>query len=76
METYRATLLNNQINWLGIMPKEFKTTKSYNVEIKIMEDELDSAPKNDLVEFFKNSPFYGVELDLERVKDYGRDIEL
>lgn len=25
-----------------------------------------SGPKENLVDFFKNSPFYGIELDLER----------
>ena len=29
-----------------------------------------------LVEFFRKSPLVGVELDLERQKDEGRDIEL
>jgi len=29
-----------------------------------------------LVEFFRTSPLVGVELDLERQKDEGRDIEL
>jgi hypothetical protein len=29
-----------------------------------------------LVEFFRESPFVGLELDLERQKDEGRDIEL
>lgn len=32
-------------------------------------------PKN-LVEFFRESPFVGVELDLERPKDEGREVEL
>jgi antitoxin Phd len=32
-------------------------------------------PKN-LVQFFRESPLVGVELDLERVKDAGRDIEM
>lgn len=32
-------------------------------------------PKS-LVEFFRNSPLYGVHLDLERDPDKGRDIEL
>ncbi len=32
-------------------------------------------PKN-LVQFFRESPLVGVELDLERAKDAGRDIEL
>ena len=29
-----------------------------------------------LVEFFRESPLVGVELDLERDKDTGRDVEL
>jgi len=32
-------------------------------------------PKN-LVEFFRQSPLVGVELDLERDRDPGRDLEL
>ena len=33
-------------------------------------------PKKSLVEFFRKSPLVGLELDLERDKDTGRDIEL
>ena len=33
-------------------------------------------PKNSLVDFFQNSPLYGIELDIERVKDYAREIHL
>ena len=33
-------------------------------------------PKKDLIEFFKDSPLYGLELDLERSKDLPRDIDL
>ena len=33
-------------------------------------------PKNSLLDFFQNSPLYGVELDIERVKDYAREIHL
>jgi hypothetical protein len=32
-------------------------------------------PKN-LLQFFRESPLVGVDLDLERDKDEGRDIEL
>jgi antitoxin Phd len=32
-------------------------------------------PKN-LVQFFRESPFVGVELDLERQKDEGREVKL
>ena len=35
-----------------------------------------SRPRKNLVDFFRESPLFGVELDLERDKDPGRDIEL
>jgi len=34
------------------------------------------APQKSLVEFLRESPLVGLELDLERDKDPGRDIEL
>jgi ribosomal protein L35AE/L33A len=33
-------------------------------------------PKNTLVDFFQQSPLYGVSLDLERDSDTGREINL
>jgi len=35
-----------------------------------------AKPKKTLYEFFRESPLVGLELDLERDKDTGRDIEL
>lgn len=35
-----------------------------------------TKPKTDLIDFFKTSPLYGVELDLERNKDLPREVEL
>lgn len=32
-------------------------------------------PKS-LVEFFRNSPLYGIKVDLQRDRDLGRDVEL
>ncbi len=34
------------------------------------------APKKNVVEFFRTSPLVGLELDFERDRDAGRDIEL
>lgn len=34
-----------------------------------------SRPRENLVEFFRSSPFYGAELDLERSKDIPREFE-
>ena len=35
-----------------------------------------SRPRKNIVDFFRESPLFGVDLDLERDKDPGRDIEL
>lgn len=35
-----------------------------------------TAPKTDLVDYFKSSPLHGVDLDLERDKDLPREVEL
>lgn len=76
MFTYIAELKNNQINWLEEMPKKLKKGKSYKVEITILDENDEEKPKNDIVEFFRNSPMFGIELDLERDKDPGRIIDL
>ena len=34
-----------------------------------------TKPKDDLVSFFRNSPFYELDLDFERTKDTPREIE-
>lgn len=34
-----------------------------------------TKPKEDLVTFFKNSPFYGLDFEFERAKDYPREVE-
>lgn len=34
------------------------------------------SPKKSLYQFFRESPFVGVELDLERDKSFSRDIDL
>jgi len=35
-----------------------------------------TRPATSLMEFFRNSPLYGIDLDLERSSDTGRDINL
>lgn len=34
------------------------------------------APKTGIVDFFRKSPLYGIELDLKRDKDTPREVEL
>jgi len=74
-QVYNAEIQNNQIKWLHGIPKWVTDEKTYKVEIRILKTE-DEIPKNDIVEFFRNSPLFGVELDLERDKDTGREIDL
>lgn len=35
-----------------------------------------TTPANSLVEFFYNSPLYDLELDIERDKDFSREVDL
>ena len=35
-----------------------------------------TEPKTDIVDFFRKSPLKGIEIDLERDKDAGREIDL
>jgi hypothetical protein len=37
---------------------------------------IESQQPKSLIQFFRDSPLVGVDLDLERDKDSGRDIEL
>ena len=44
--------------------------------VSVQEYQKFTAPQTGLVEFFRNSPLYGVSLDLERNKDTAREVEL
>ncbi len=50
-------------------PSRKKNTKATTKQIK-------SKQPQSLVQFFAQSPLAGVNLDLERIPDYGREIEL
>jgi len=36
--------------------------------------EIEAEPQSDLVEFFENSPLYALKIDLERNRDFGREV--
>lgn len=46
------------------------------VLVSVEEWEKKTAPKGTLLEFLQNSPLRGVDLDLRRLTDQPRDIEL
>jgi hypothetical protein len=39
-------------------------------------ERLPQGPKDSLVDFFRRSPLWGANLDLERVQDYPRTLDL
>jgi len=67
MQIFEAEIKNDRIKWIGKKPRNLIKTKPLRVNLQIIEGE-ENVPKNDLVEFFRNSPLYGIELDLERDK--------
>lgn len=77
-KTYKAKLNANTIQWLEEKPESISDSDTFIVNIVILNKEksIKGAKKNDLVDFFKSSPLYGMDLDLSRNTDYGRDIAL
>ena len=75
-QVYNAELINNQINWLDEKPKSLNKNKKYKIRVIIENKEENELTGKDLINFFRNSPLFGVEIDFTRVKDYDRDIEL
>ncbi len=51
--------------------------QSERIEVKpgVMESKQQEKT-NTLVEFFRESPLYGSDIDLERDNDYGREVHL
>ena len=74
-KTYNAEIINNQINWIDNKPAKLYKNRKYKIKV-IMEEKEKKLTGKDLIDFFRNSPLYGVELDLTRSKEMGRDIEL
>lgn len=50
--------------------------KTAVVVVSAAEWERRTRPKQSLVEFFRNSPLYDSGIDLERIHEYPRDIDL
>jgi hypothetical protein len=73
---YSAELINNQINWIGRKPKRLYKNRKYAIKIVLENEDNKKLTGKTLIDFFRNSPLFGVELDLTRSKDYGRDIDL
>jgi antitoxin Phd len=55
---------------------QFITRHGQPSVVVVSQDEYDRLkPKNSLVDFFRESPLFGEELDLTRSRDTGREME-
>ena len=61
-----------QERYLGILFKILKTFEIPDNSDDLIE--LEAEPQTDLVEFFENSPLYDLKIDLERNRDFGREV--
>ncbi|MCP4156354.1 MAG: type II toxin-antitoxin system Phd/YefM family antitoxin [bacterium] len=77
-KTYKAIINNEHLKWLEEKPVSLAKNKKVFAYVIIPDEEENIKNKNQesLVEFFQNSPLCNSNLDLERDKDFGREIEL
>lgn len=75
LKTYKAVINKDRLQWLEERPHNLSSAKKVLVHVTILERKLtEKKKKESLVEFFKNSPIYASGSDLEREKDYGREV--
>jgi hypothetical protein len=78
LRTYKAIINNDRLKWLEEKPRNLERTKKFFAHVTILDEELPENKKKNgtLVEFFQKSPLYDSGIDLERDKDYGREVKL
>lgn len=76
LRTYKAIISNDRLKWLDDKPA--RLGKNVFVHVTILEKESPKYEKvqSTLVEFFQNSPLFASGIDLERDKDFGREVIL
>ena len=67
--TYQAEIHGNKIRWIDPIPDNLSNKDTHKVIIKFWERNKETSNKNDMVEFFQNSPLFGIDLEVERKKD-------
>jgi len=75
-QEYNAEILNNQLFWTDTKHIRLNRNKRYKVKVIVEKKIEKKRTGEDWIEFFRNSPLFGVEIDLSRDKDFDRDIEL
>jgi hypothetical protein len=73
-ETLKKEIENVQDQYLVVLFKIIKTFKISDESDDFVE--IENEPQNSLVEFFENSPLYDSGINLERDKDFGREVKL
>jgi len=77
LKTYKAQIKKNSIKWLDDKPEESQKNDSFIVYVTILKnEEKKNSTKDSLINFFRNSPLYDLDIDLERDKDPGREFIL
>jgi len=62
-----------QDQYLGVLLKILKTFMIPDDNNDTLE--VENKPQNSLIEFFENSPLYNSGIELERDKDFGREVQ-
>jgi len=77
LRTYKAQIKKNSIKWIDDKPEELQKNDSFIVYVTILKnEEKKNSTKDSLINFFRNSPLYDLDIDLERDKDPGREVIL
>lgn len=76
LKKYKAQIKKNTIEWIDEQPEELKKNHTIIAYVTILKNENKKNASNTLVDFFRNSPLYNSNIEFDRTKDYGREIDL
>jgi hypothetical protein len=79
LRTYKAIMSSNRLKWMEEEPMTINEEKDIFVYVTILDKDVQAQKiqrenKNTLIDFFENSPLYNSGIDLERNKDFGREV--
>lgn len=77
LKTYKAKISKNSIKWVDDKPEELAKNDTFIAYVTIINNEEKKSESPDtLVDFFRNSPLCDSDIELERDKDSGREVNL
>jgi hypothetical protein len=78
LRTYEAVLHKDRLEWVDEKPSVLQESKDIHVHVTILEEkagiEEKMKPKGTLVDFFRDSPLFDLDIHLERDSDCGREV--